>query len=257
MSESTPIPAANGAGRELLLEATGLDISFGGVHAVRGVDMRVYRGETLALVGANGAGKSTVFNMVAGAYKPDAGRVVFKGEDITSLKDFQRNRIGIARTFQVVRPLANLTVLENAMIGAFSKTRSVSDAQEIAYRALEDLGLVDKAKVLGKDLTLTFRKRLEVARALASEPELLLLDEMMAGLNPSELDRFIENLKRIVAERGITLVLVEHVMRAVLQLAERAIVMNQGLTIAEGLPDAVMKDPAVIEAYLGDSHAIA
>lgn len=240
---------------DIVIDGRGLTKRFGGVTAVAGVDLIVRQGELLALLGPNGAGKSSLFNLIAGAVKPDAGTLEAFGADVTGQPAHRMCRLGVARTFQLVRPLAGMTVLENAVVGAFAKTRSTKEARQRAVAALEVVGLKDLQGIRAGGLTLGYRKRLEVARALATQPRLLLLDEMMAGLNPAELDQFIEVL-RDVHRQGVTLVVVEHVVHAVMQLAGRIVVMSQGRTIADGEPQDVMTSPIVVEAYLGESYAV-
>ncbi|TFB77299.1 ABC transporter ATP-binding protein [Cryobacterium glaciale] len=239
----------------LMLRTTGITKRFGGVTAVDSLDLEIFENEIVGLLGPNGAGKSTLFNLIAGALPPDTGRLEVFGEDVTGQPAHRMCQRGVARTFQIVRPLAGLTVLENAMVGAFAKTRSVRHARERAEAALDLVGLSEMVTTMASSLTLGHRKRLEVARALASQPQLLLLDEMMAGLNPAELDPFIEIL-RDVNRQGVTIIVVEHVVHAVMQLASRIVVISQGRKISEGLPASVMSSRAVVEAYLGDDFAI-
>jgi branched-chain amino acid transport system ATP-binding protein len=237
----------------VVISTSNVSKRFGGVNAVQEVDLEIFDGELLALVGANGAGKSTLFNLIAGAVKPSGGEILAFGKNVTKTPDYEMCRLGVARTFQVVRPLEGLTTLENVMIGAFVRTASVSEARKRAVIAVEEVGLGAYRDVSAASLTLSSRKRLEVARALATQPRVLLLDEMMAGLNPAELDLFIEVL-RTINRSGVTLVVVEHVMRAVTQLAERLVVMERGRIIASGAPAQVMSEPRVIESYLGESY---
>jgi branched-chain amino acid transport system ATP-binding protein len=241
---------------DLILRVSGLTKRFGGVTAVNSVDVELRRGELLALLGPNGAGKSSLFNLIAGAVKPDAGTIEAFGRDVTADPAHKMCAQGLARTFQIVRPLAGLSVLDNAMVGAFAKTHSVREAESRASTALELVGLAHLSSTKAGSLTLGFRKRLEVARALATQPQLLLLDEMMAGLNPAELDKFIDVLRSVHRE-GVTLIVVEHVVHAVMQLATRIVVMAQGRKIADGEPTAVMASPDVIAAYLGDEYVVA
>ena len=238
-----------------LLEVDGLTKSFRGLKAVAGASFAVEAGAIVGLIGPNGAGKTTCFNLIAGAIKPDAGTVVLDGRSITGLSADRACHAGIGRTFQVVKPFVQLSVLENVTIGALHTTRDVTAAQREARAVLELLHLDRKAADPAGTLTLPERKRLEVARALATRPKLLLLDEVMAGLRPTEIDEMVDVFRRLNRETGLSILLVEHVMRAVMALAGRIIVLNQGRIIAEGAPDQVVRDPAVLECYLGGAPA--
>ena len=223
---------------------------FRGLVAVDRVSCDVTRGEIFAVIGPNGAGKTTLFNMIAGALKLDEGAIAFEGERIDGLRPDEVCRRGIARTFQIVRPFPALTVEDNVMIGALLRTSHAARARETAHDVLRRLDLFDKRQRLAKSLTLPDRKRLEVARALATAPQLLLLDEVMAGLRPTETDRMVAILRELNAQ-GLTILLIEHVMRAVMALASRVLVLHHGAQIALGTPAEVVREPAVIESYLG------
>jgi branched-chain amino acid transport system ATP-binding protein len=240
---------------EALLQVAGLAKSFRGLKAVAGVSFEVASGEILALIGPNGAGKTTCFNLIAGALAPDAGEVRLGGRVVTGLRADQICRAGIGRTFQVVRPFAGLSVLDNVAVGALNVCRHVAEAKERARAVLDLLDLGRRADDPASALTLPDRKRLEVARALATGPKLLLLDEVMAGLRPTECDRLVEILAGLNRREGLTILLIEHVMRAVMKLAHRIVVLHHGEKIAEGAPEAVVRDPAVLDCYLGEETA--
>jgi branched-chain amino acid transport system ATP-binding protein len=235
-----------------LLAVENLSKSFRGLRAVAEVSFSVPERGIVALIGPNGAGKTTCFNLIAGAMQPDAGRVSLAGADITGLRADKVCDAGIGRTFQLVKPFQDLTVLENVTVGALHKHDSVAAAKREAARFLELLELADKRHMHAANLTLPDRKRLEVARALATAPKLLLLDEVMAGLRPTETDRMVAMLKRLRSEAGLTILLIEHVMRAVMALSDHVIVLHHGEKISEGTPEKVTKDPAVLECYLGE-----
>ena len=237
---------------EPLLNVSGLSKSFRGLKAVANVSFDVGDKEILALIGPNGAGKTTCFNLIAGALPPDAGEVTLAGTRLTGLRADQVCRAGIGRTFQVVKPFAGLSVLDNVTVGALNASRHVGEAKERARAVLDLLDLGRKTDEPASALTLPDRKRLEVARALAAGPKLLLLDEVMAGLRPTECDRLVEILAGLNRRDGLTILLIEHVMRAVMQLAQRIVVLHHGEKIAEGAPDAVVRDPAVLDCYLGE-----
>jgi branched-chain amino acid transport system ATP-binding protein len=203
------------------------------------------------VIGPNGAGKTTTFNMIAGTVAPDSGSIMFAGEPITGLSSDVVCRRGIARTFQLVRPFPALSVADNVIVGALLREKSVGVARERAFAVLRRLDLFDKRNQIASTLTLPDRKRLEVARALATEPKLLLLDEVMAGLRPTETDRMVAILRAINRESGLTILLIEHVMRAVMALASEVLVLDHGVTIASGAPEKVVRDPAVVQSYLG------
>lgn len=237
-----------------LLSLDRLSKRFRGLVAVDGVSFAVPQGAIFAVIGPNGAGKTTLFNMIAGAIPPDSGTVSFGGEDITGLAPDAVCRRGIARTFQLVRPFPALSVEDNVTVGALLRRRNVGAAQAQAHELLRRFELFDRRHQPASALTLPDRKRLEVMRALATEPKLLLLDEVVAGLRPTEVDRLVGVLHELNRDSGLTILLIEHVMRAVMALASRVLVLDHGVAIAEGEPREVVRDPAVVQSYLGQSE---
>jgi branched-chain amino acid transport system ATP-binding protein len=240
-----------------LLQVKGVSRRFGGVRALNDISFDMQAGEIVGLMGANGAGKTTLFSLIAGNVAPSAGEIWFDNSRIDGLAPHQVNRLGIARTFQIVRPFANMTVLENIAVGALygrGRTMSQHRARERCMQILEEVGLADRADMLASALTLAGRKRLEVARALATEPRLLLLDEVLAGLNATEARDALDLLRRLRASRSLSIVVIEHVMKALMQLSERIIVLHDGQKVMEGVPAEVANDPRVIKAYLGEKR---
>ena len=235
----------------VLLDVQGVGKRFRGLLALDNVSFRVARGSIFAVIGPNGAGKTTLFNIIAGAMAPDRGSVMLDQEHIEGLRPDQICRRGVGRTFQLVRPFPALSVEDNVIIGAMLHRRNRLAAQSHAHEVLRQLDLFGKRGQIASALTLPDRKRLEVARALATEPKLLLLDEVMAGLRPAETDRMVAILTRLNRETGLTILLIEHVMRAVMALAARVLVLHHGAAIAQGAPDIVVRDPAVVQSYLG------
>jgi len=236
-----------------LLEVRGVTKRFGGLVANDQVSFAVGEGEIVSVIGPNGAGKSTLFNCVTGFYRPNAGNVLFRGRDITRLAAYRICKLGIARTFQIVQVITDMTVLENVMTGAFLRSARAGAAREKAEEVLRFASLHEKRDAAATSLTIEDKKRLEVSMALATQPRLLMLDESMAGLNPVELRGMIALLRR-VRENGVTLVIVEHVMEAVMELSDRVVVISSGRKIVEGPPKEVVVNPQVVQAYLGDRY---
>ena len=237
-----------------LLEVKKVSRFFGGITAVKDVSFEITQGEILGLIGPNGAGKTTVFNVVNGFYPPSRGEVFFKGERISGLKPHQICQRGLARTFQVVKPLQRMSVLDNVVASAFLRARDRKEADAIAAEVLHFTALHEDRNVISKGLPLGKRKRLEIARALATRPDLLLLDESFAGLNPSELDASIQIIRNI-KKMGVTIMIIEHHMKVIMSISDRIVVLNYGEKIAEGSPLEIGKNPLVVEAYLGDAQS--
>jgi branched-chain amino acid transport system ATP-binding protein len=238
------------------LAVAGVTKSFRGLKAVAEASFDVAEGSIVGLIGPNGAGKTTLFNVIAGVYAPDAGDVAFQGKTISGLRPDQVCAAGIGRTFQIVKPFAGLSVLDNVIVGALQRSKSVSAAKSYAAQIVAKLNLDAKRDLPASSLTLPDRKRLEVARALATRPKLLLLDEVMAGLRPTECDQMVQVFRDLNRAEGLTILLIEHVMRAVMALAQRIVVLHHGEIIARGAPEDVVRDPAVLECYLGEEAQI-
>lgn len=259
MSHASSYPtasSADGPERPPLLELEHVTKRFGGLPAVEDLSFSVRKGEVLGMIGPNGAGKSTAISLIGGALAPTSGAVRFQSHDITRLAPHRRARLGIARTFQITQPFAQLDIRENVIVGALfaGRVRGRAEAAHRADAVLARVGLARKARLKGDELTVADRKRLEMARALATNPELLLLDEVMAGLTPREVGEAVE-LIREINQSGVTVLVVEHVMRAITGVSDRILVLHHGRKIAEDAPDAVLSDPRVIEAYLGERYA--
>jgi branched-chain amino acid transport system ATP-binding protein len=237
----------------VLLSVQGVTKRFGGLQALSDVTFDLPEGQILGLIGPNGAGKTTLFNAVNGVYPPEEGRIIFRDKDVTTMKTYHHARMGMARTHQIVQPLNDLTVRENVMVGACfgRENQNLGQANETTEEVLEFVELSNRIDQMAGSLNVAQKKRLEMARALASRPFLLLLDEVLAGLNPSEIGNMVETVKKI-RERGITIIMIEHVMKAVMNVSDRIIVLDYGLQIAEGTPEEISNNEKVIEAYLGD-----
>jgi len=233
-----------------ILSADNLTKNFGGLMAVGNLSFELEKGEILALIGPNGAGKTTVFNCLSGFLTPDEGDILLEGKLLGGLQPFQICQLGMARTFQIVKPFPTISVLDNVMVGALSRGKSTTEAKMRSLEIIEFTGLSRMTNKEARGLPLPLRKRLELARALATQPKVLLLDEVMAGLNPTEVDELIALLKK-VNRQGISILLIEHVMRGVMALSQRVIVISYGVKIAEGTPEKVVENREVIEAYLG------
>ncbi|MGZ9223319.1 MAG: ABC transporter ATP-binding protein, partial [Anaerolineales bacterium] len=237
----------------ILLSLQGVTKRFGGLQALTRVTFDLPEGQILGLIGPNGAGKTTLFNAINGVYPPEEGRVIFRDKDVTRARPYEHARLGMARTHQIVQPLNELSVRENVMVGACfgHENQNLSNSTAIADEVMEFVGLTVRADQLAGNLNVAQKKRLEMARALAAHPYLLLLDEVLAGLNPSEIDNMVQTVLKI-REQGITIIMIEHVMKAVMNVSDRIVVLDYGQQIAEGNPETIAKDEKVIEAYLGD-----
>jgi branched-chain amino acid transport system ATP-binding protein len=238
-----------------ILDVREMTKTFGGLTAVDELNIEIESGQILGLIGPNGAGKSTAFNCIAGVFPPSGGEIYFNGEKINGVKPWTLCRKGLARTFQIVKPFASKSVLYNVMVGAFSVTDKTAEAEAEALAVLKSLNFESRKDVRAGNLTIADRKRLEIARALATRPKILLLDEVMAGLRPAEVDEMVAIIKGL-RDRGITIFVIEHIMRAIMALSDRIVVIHFGRKIAEGTPEAVASDENVIKAYLGEEYVV-
>jgi branched-chain amino acid transport system ATP-binding protein len=239
-----------------ILNVNDMTKDFGGLRAVDNLSLTIEKGQILGLIGPNGAGKSTAFNCIAGVFPPSGGTIMFAGEKINGKKPWDLCKSGLARTFQIVKPFASKSVLYNVAVGGFISTGNRRVAEEKALQVLEELNFADKKDVRAGNLTIADRKRLEIARALATNPQLLLLDEVMAGLRPSEVDEMVAIIKHL-RDTGVTIFVIEHIMRAIMALSDRIVVIQFGKKIAEGTPEQIASDENVIKAYLGEDYAVA
>lgn len=237
-----------------IIEVKNISKLFGGLAALTDVSFELKKGEILGLIGPNGAGKTTMFNVINGFYPPTQGNVFLKGRKISNLKPHTVCKLGIARTFQVVRPLQRMSVLDNVIASAFVRSKSKAQAEKASFEVLKFTGLYDDKNIISKGLPLGKRKRLEIARALATGPEIILLDESFAGLNPTEINEQIEVVNKIRTEKGITILIIEHHMKVIMSISDRIVVLNYGEKIAEGTPSEIGQNLSVIEAYLGEEH---
>jgi branched-chain amino acid transport system ATP-binding protein len=238
-----------------ILEVRSMTKDFGGLRAIDRLSLTIEEGEILGLIGPNGAGKSTAFNCIAGVYPPTEGEIFFAGENTNGRRSWDLCKKGLARTFQIVKPFASKSVLYNVMVGSFAKSDRATEARTKAISVLRSLNFEDRKDIRAGNLTIADRKRLEIARALATEPRMLLLDEVMAGLRPSEVDEMVHIIRRL-RDQGITIFVIEHIMRAIMALSDRIVVIHFGKKIAEGSPEQVAADENVIKAYLGEEYAI-
>lgn len=238
-----------------ILELKELSKNFGGLRAVDSLDLAIEEGQILALIGPNGAGKSTVFNCIAGVYPPSTGDIYFSGGRVTNEKPWNLCKRGIGRTFQIVKPFASKSVLYNVMVGSFARTDNRSEAEDKALEVLKSLNLGDKKDMPAANLTIADRKRLEIAKALATQPRLLLLDEVMAGLRPTEVNEMVEIIRGL-RDSGVTIFVIEHIMRAIMALSDWIVVIQFGRKIAEGIPTEIASNENVIKAYLGDEYVV-
>ena len=236
-----------------LLEVKKISKSFGGLKAVSGLEFHIEKGEVLGLIGPNGAGKTTAFNMIAGYFPPDSGKVIFKGRNITGMKPWEVCKLGIVRTFQLSKPFADLTVLDNIKVGAFARTTDIKQVSAKAESMLEFMGITKLRQTEAHSLTATDRKKMELGRALVTEPELLLMDEVVAGATPSEAREMMEIIKRIQA-KGVTILIVEHVMKVIMGLSNRVVVLNYGEKLVDCSPEEAACNADVLTAYLGEKY---
>jgi branched-chain amino acid transport system ATP-binding protein len=238
----------------IIFEARDLVKYFGGLAAVSGISFKVEEGEIFGLIGPNGSGKTTIFNLINHYYPLTSGDIFFKGQRITGARTYKICKLGIARTFQVVKPLARLSVLDNVIASAFCRVSTVKEAQKLALKEIDFCGLGPYMDQPAKSLPIGLRKRLEITRALATRPQILLLDETCAGLNPREVDQAID-LIREISGRGITIIIIEHIMKVIMSISKKILAINHGQLITEGTPEEVSQNPQVIEAYLGEEYA--